>query len=81
MLKNPRVCSCFMIKTPLKLMKRSLTTPFFFMGLISLSYVLLLLCIFPFITDTKAWFIVDTALIGVSFFYFLMSALKDPGYL
>lgn len=47
MLKKPRVCSCFMIKTPLKLMRKSLSTPLFFMGLITLSYILLLLCVFP----------------------------------
>ena len=93
MLKNPRVLSCFMIKTPLKLMNRSMTTPFFFMGIISISYILLLLCIFPcknilnnliiyiVIINTMAWFVIDTALIGLSFLFFLLSACKDPGYL
>ncbi|MFS8159541.1 MAG: ankyrin repeat domain-containing protein [Candidatus Roizmanbacteria bacterium] len=47
MLKNPRVCSCFMIKTPLKLMKKSVTTPLFFLFMIMLSYILMLLLVFP----------------------------------
>ena len=47
MLKNPRVCSCFMIKTPLKLMRKSVTTPLFFLSMIALSYILMLLFVFP----------------------------------
>ncbi len=47
MLKNPRVLSCFMIKTPLKLMKKSVTTPIFFIFMIMLSYILMILLVFP----------------------------------
>lgn len=47
MLKPPSGCSCFMIKTPLKLMRKSLTTPLFFMALIVINYLILLFLIFP----------------------------------
>jgi hypothetical protein len=47
MLKEPKECACFMLKTPLKLMKRSATTPLFFVGLIIANYLLLLLFVFP----------------------------------
>jgi hypothetical protein len=47
MLKPPKGCACFMIKTPLKLMRKSVTTPLFFISLILLNYVLLILFILP----------------------------------
>jgi uncharacterized membrane protein len=31
--------------------------------------------------DNIGWFIADSALIVMSFFFFMMSAVKDPGYL
>jgi len=47
MLKEPKGCSCFMIKTPLKLMRKSLTTPLFFISLFIVNFVLLNLFIIP----------------------------------
>ena len=47
MLKEPRVCACYMLKTPLKLMKKSITTPIFFFLLIVFAYLVLLFFIFP----------------------------------
>lgn len=47
MLKEPRVCSCFMVKTPLKLMRKSFSTPLFFIALILLNFALLTLFILP----------------------------------
>jgi ankyrin repeat protein len=47
MLKPPKGCSCFMIKTPLKLMRKSVSTPLFFITLILLNYVILILFILP----------------------------------
>ena len=41
MLKKPRVITCCMVKTPLMLMRKSLSTPMFFMALIILNYLLL----------------------------------------
>ena len=92
MLKNPRGCSCFMIKTPLKLMKKSVTTPLFFIFMIILSYVLMLLLVFPckqnilslincLVFLSQSWFIIDTIMLGLSVIFFAMSAFKDPGYL
>lgn len=90
MLKNPRGCSCFMIKTPLKLMKKSVTTPLFFIFMIILSYVLMILLVFPckqyslincLVFLSQSWFIVDTIMLGLSVIFFAMSAFKDPGYL
>lgn len=90
MLKNPRGCSCFMIKTPLKLMTKSMTTPLFFIFMILLSYLLLLLLVFPckytwlsHSSDflSRSWFIVDTIMLGLSVIFFAISAFKDPGYL
>lgn len=47
MLKEPKVCSCFMIKTPLKLMRKSATTPAFFISLILINEILLYLFVLP----------------------------------
>ena len=47
MLKEPKGCSCFMIKTPLKLMRKSMVTPLFFLGIILINYVLLFLFVLP----------------------------------
>lgn len=47
MLKEPKVCSCFMVKTPLKLMRKSMSTPLFFISLILLNFALLTLFILP----------------------------------
>jgi ankyrin repeat protein len=47
MLKEPKVCSCFMIKTPLKLMRKSPTTPLFFISLILINEILLYLFVLP----------------------------------
>lgn len=46
-LKEPRSCECFMIKTPLKLMHKNVTTSLTFLGLILLSYFILTFLIFP----------------------------------
>lgn len=47
MLKEPKVCACFMVKTPLKLMRKSMSTPLFFISLILLNFALLTLFILP----------------------------------
>ena len=47
MLKKPRVISCCMIKTPLMLMRKSISTPLFFIGMIILTYLILSIVILP----------------------------------
>jgi len=47
MLKEPANFSCLMIKTPLKLVKKSWTTTIFFLLLIALNYLLLFFFAFP----------------------------------
>lgn len=47
MLRPPSGCSCLMIKTPLKLMRKSIVTPMFFLLLIIFNYFVLLFLILP----------------------------------
>jgi ankyrin repeat protein len=47
MLQEPRDCSCLMIKTPLKLMRKSPRMTIMFSIIISLSYLIMLVFIFP----------------------------------
>jgi hypothetical protein len=47
MLKEPRVIACCMVKTPLKLMRKSASTPLFFTGLIGINYLIISLFILP----------------------------------
>lgn len=82
MLKEPRVIACCMVKTPLKLMRKSASTPIFFTGLISINYLILSLFILPFYDgDWKFWFFFDSAIIALTILMFILSACKNPGYL
>ena len=82
MLKEPRVCSCFMVKTPLKLLRKSPSTPLFFITLMVANYALISLTILPYFNeDCKPWFAVDSVLFFFTFLFFALSAFKDPGYL
>jgi palmitoyltransferase len=82
MLKEPRVCSCFMIKTPLKYLRKSATTPLFFIGLMLLNYGLLTFSILPYFNnDCTPWFGVTSVFFFMTFLFFILSAFKDPGYL
>lgn len=69
-----------MIKTPLLLMERSITTPLFFFVLMIFSYAVLLFMVFPYFPNFD-WLIVDTSLLGLAFLFHGISAFKDPGYL
>lgn len=69
-----------MIKTPLKLMRKSMTTPLFFLSIILINYILLFLFILPY-TKELLWFGLDTSAFSIAIFFFLMSQVVDPGYL
>ncbi|CDW75651.1 dhhc zinc finger domain containing protein [Stylonychia lemnae] len=71
MLKEPKGCTCFMIKTPLKLMRKSASTPTFFLGLILINYILLFLFVLP----------LTTAAFVMAILFFMLSQGVDPGYL
>lgn len=47
MLRNSKDCPCLMLKTPMKLMKRSQSTPILFLTIIIINYLLLLFFVFP----------------------------------
>lgn len=47
MLRIQRDCSCLMLKTPLKLMRKSAKTSIFFCSLFLFNYLLLLVLVFP----------------------------------
>jgi hypothetical protein len=91
MLRPPSGCSCLMIKTPLKLMRKSIVTPTFFMLLILVNYFILLFIILPcklysqltLLIDftNQVWFIINTILFALTLFFFVLSAFADPGYL
>lgn len=82
MLKEPTVIACCMVKTPLKLMRKSASTPLFFTGLIGINYVIISLFILPFYDgDWKFWFFFDSAIIALTFLMFTLSACTNPGYL
>ena len=80
MLKEPKGCTCLMLKTPLKLMRKSKKTPLFFLFLIMLNYLILLFMIFPKLNST-GWFTIDTLAVAVVFLFFAFCSFKDPGYL
>ena len=80
MLKRPTGCACLMIKTPLKLMTKSLVTPIFFLSMMVISYLILLLIIFP-LVPTMGWFIADTIAFACVFISFFAATMRDPGYL
>lgn len=46
-LKNPKTCSCCMLKTPLKKTRKNYSTTLLFFALILVNYILLLLYILP----------------------------------
>lgn len=95
MLKEPKVCSCFMVKTPLKLMRKSLSTSLFFITLIVINFALISFLILPckiinnllyfnfldYNEDCFPWFIADSTLFFFTFLFFVLSSFKDPGYL
>ncbi len=82
MLKEPRVIACCMVKTPLKLMRKSVSTPLFFTGLISINYLILSLFVLPFYNnDCAIWFYFDTGVILLTFLMFTLASCTDPGYL
>lgn len=82
MLKKPRVITCCMVKTPLMLMRKSVTTPLFFMGLILLNYLVLSFVILPFYQSScELWFYIDSGFIGTTLLLFMICSFKDPGYL
>jgi len=71
-----------MVKTPLKYLRKSASTPLFFIGLMMANYALISLTILPYFNeDCKPWFTVDSILFGLTFLFFSLSAFKDPGYL
>jgi len=61
-------------------MKKSISTPLFFIGIILLCYLLLLLFVFPFFTSLGL-FIVDTSMMALSVLFFAIAAFRNPGYL
>lgn len=94
MLKEPRVVACCMVKTPLKLMRKSASTPLLFTGLIGINYLILSLVVLPckftlsfnlyyivYNDDCAKWFYFDTAVIALTFLMFILSACTNPGYL
>lgn len=91
MLKEPRVCSCFMVKTPLKLMRKSMSTPLFFISLILLNFALLTLFILPcklpcthllvYNESCTPIFVADYTILFVTLTFFILAQTNDPGYL
>jgi palmitoyltransferase len=71
-----------MVKTPLKYLRKSSSTPLFFICLMLANYALISLTILPYFNeDCKPWFVVDSILFGLTFLFFTLSAFRDPGYL
>jgi hypothetical protein len=72
-----------MVKTPLKLMTKSLLTPAFFLSLLVISYLILILVIFPVVVPAKgpSWFIVDTIAFACTLVCFCAATFRNPGYL
>lgn len=90
MLKKPSGYSCLMIKTPLKLMRKSVSTPIFFLILILLNYFIItfmvcpcknLQCLLIIVVNDLGWFIAISVFFGLSLLFFILSAFADPGYL
>lgn len=80
LLKEPKASSCFMLKAPLKLMRKSPTTSLFFLFMLALAYCILFIVILP-VYPTLAWPIALATLGIITFLCFLFSSLRDPGYL
>lgn len=80
LLKEPTGCACLMLKTPLKLMKKNCYTSGFFFLLLSLTYCLMFLLIFPVYPDLNGPFAVLGSGI-VTFVFFLLATCRNPGYL
>jgi palmitoyltransferase len=80
LLKEPTGCSCLMLKTPLKLMRKSPTTSVFFICLYACVYTLLYLFVLPLYQDIL-WPIIVSVCGGLVFLFFVLAFLRDPGYL
>ena len=80
LLKEPKSCSCFMLKAPLKLMRKSPGTSLFFLGMLGGAFSILFIIVFP-VYSGLGWPIAIGALGTLTFLFFLLSSLRDPGYL
>ena len=91
-LREPKDCACLMLKTPLKLTKKNYKTVWLFILLILITYLLMLIFVFPskniiyisfyyIVLSSAKWFYVDTIAFGFSILFYVMSSAKDPGFL
>jgi len=91
MLKPQKTCSCFMIRPPLKRMRKSFSTPLFFILLILINFLILSFMILPckynvliaivFDESCNKWFYMNSAFFGSTIVLFIILNFKNPGYL
>ena len=79
-LVEPKYCSFLLLTQPLKKMKKEVHTAVSFVILMAALYFFLYYYVFPF-EESLTWFISINFLFTCSCILWLMSALKDPGYL
>ena len=80
-LTEPRDLQCLMLKTPLKLVTKSLTTPIVMWCLMIFVYWVEFMFLFPLYYDRMALIIIQITLFTMTLVLHLSALCKDPGYL
>lgn len=76
---QPMYIPCFHIKQPMMKLERSFMTMIFYLALMAIHFALLWLFVFPFVH--RDWFFKPlVAMFAISFVFFAVAAIKDPGY-
>jgi len=79
-LAEPKYCSFLLLTQPLKKMNKEIHTAVSFVVLMALLYAIMWFYVFPF-TESSEWNYTLDVLFALSFILWLISAIKDPGYM
>ena len=80
-LTEPTDLQCLMLKTPLKLVTKSLTTPIVMWSLMIFVYFVELMFLFPLYYDRLALIWIQIILFSMTLILHMCALCKDPGYL
>ena len=80
-LAEPKDLQCLMLKTPLKLVTKSLRTPIFMWILMGFVYICNILFLWPLYDDRIVMIYTELSLFCLTIILHLVSMCKNPGYL
>ena len=80
-LAEPKDLQCLMLKTPLKLVKKSLKTPLVMWGLMGFVYLCNVLFLWPLYLERFTLIYIQIGVFSLTVFLHLIAMCKDPGHL